>query len=84
MLRFGLNDRPPRPPPGPPPTIGYLRAQGVTGFRVSCNEVNCGHGADLTLGLADDTPFPSIVNWRRWKCSHCGLRKVNVMPRWPS
>ena len=69
-----------------PPTIGFLRAQGVTRFRVSCSEVNCGHGADLmldTLGLSDDTPFPSIARWRRWKCSHCGSRKVNVMPRWP-
>ena len=67
-----------RPSPAPPPTLGMLRAQGVTRFRVSCTEVNCGHGADLmldTLGLSDDTPFPSIARWRRWKCSHCGSAK---------
>ena len=43
-----------------PPTIGYLHAQGVTRFRVSCNEINCGHDADLThdtLGLSDNTSF---------------------------
>ena len=53
-----MNDRPPCPPPSPSPTIGDLRAQGVTRFRVSCNEVNCHHGTDLTfdaLGLSNDT-----------------------------
>ena len=50
-----------RPPPGPPPTIGYLLVQGITHFRVSCNGSNCHHGADMkldALGLPDDTPFP--------------------------
>ena len=75
-----------RPPLAPPPTIGDLRHQGVTRFRLSCNEVNCAHGADLaidTLDLPDDTPFPSIATQRRWKCEKCGSRKVSVMPRWP-
>ena len=67
----GVNEaRAKRPPPEPPPSIGDLRAQGVTRFRVSCNEVNCGHGADLILdmlGLPEDTPFPSVARWRRWK-----------------
>ena len=37
-----MNDaRAKRPPPGPPPTIGYLREQGVTRFRVSCSSINC-------------------------------------------
>ena len=76
-----------RLPPGPLPSIGYLRDQGVTSLRVSCNGSNCHHGAALTfdvLGLPDDTPFPSIAT-RRWcTCERYGSRKVNVMPRWPA
>ena len=56
--------RPSRPPPGPPPTIGYLRAQCVTRFRVSCTSNNCMHGSDMTfdaLGMPDDVLFPSIA-----------------------
>ena len=75
-----------RPPPGPPPSIGYLRAQGVTHLRVSCSGPNCHHGSDLTfdaLCRPDDTPFPSIATRRRWKWQRCGSRKASVMPRWP-
>ena len=75
-----------RPPPGPPPSIGYLRDQGVRWFRVFCHAPNCQHGVDLkldALGLPDETPFPSIATRRQWVCAKCGSRKVGVMPRWP-
>lgn len=83
-----MNDaRAKRPPPGPPPTIGMLRDQGVRSIHVSCTAPNCLHGANLqldTLGLPDDTSFLAVATRRRWKCIKCGCRKVHVMPRWPA
>ena len=84
----GLNvtDRPNRPSAEAPPTIGYLRGQGVTKAYVSCNSPTCHRGSVLTfdaINLPDDTPFPEIAIRRRWVCAKCGCRKVSVMPRWP-
>ena len=81
-----MTDKPHCPPPLPPPTIGYLRAQGITRVHVSYNGVNCHHGVVLTLdalSLPDDTPLSSIATRLRWKCQRCGSRKVRVMPSWP-
>ena len=82
-----MNDaRANRPPPGPPPTIGYLRRQGVTKVYVSCASTNCQRGSTLTfdaIGLPDDTPFPSIATRKRWVYRRCGSRKASVMPSWP-
>ena len=81
-----MTDRPKRPPPGPPPSIGYLRGQGVTSVYVSCGNSVCQRGSTLTfdaIGLPDDTPFPSIATRKRWVCRRCGSTGASVMPSWP-
>ena len=68
-----------------PPTIAQLKAQGVTGFGVTCNSRPCFHSAYLTFdvaGVADGEEFPSITARRRFVCSACGGRSVRVMPDW--
>ncbi len=68
-----------------PPTIGYLKEQGVVSARVFCASIFCGHmvvvGFD-DIGLPDDTPFPAIQNRRQWTCQRCRGREVSVMPHW--
>ena len=68
-----------------PPTIGFLKGQGVTATRVFCASIYCGRMAVMAfddLGLPDETPFPSIKNRRRWSCERCGNHEVSVMPSW--
>jgi len=68
-----------------PPTIAYLRGQGVTGFRVACVGGHCRRSAVVTfeaMGLGPDTPFPAIERSGRLVCSACGGRRVAVMPDW--
>ncbi len=75
-----------RPPPEPPPTIGYLREHGIVGFLLLCSGPNCQRSANLRfdqLGLPDNTPFIEVATRRRWICMRCGSRKANVMPAWP-
>lgn len=67
--------------PDKPPTIGMLKAQGVTGARLWC--VECGHHAVMTwkaMRAKDDEPFPTVG--RSLKCSACGGRQVHRMPDW--
>ena len=70
-----------------PPTIGFLRAQGVHGFRVACAGGNCVRSAIVgfeAAGLPDDLPFPAIGRGERLVCSACGGRTVHLMPDWPN
>lgn len=69
-----------------PPTIGYLRRQGVTGFRVSCTSDVCRRSTVVafdTAGLSDDLAFPMIERGGRLVCSACGSKRASVMPDWP-
>lgn len=69
----------------PPPTIAYLRGQGVIGVRVSCRAVTCGRAVTVPfdkMDLPDDTPFPQIARLRKWVCQKCKGRQVSVMPDW--
>ncbi len=69
----------------PPPTIAYLRGQGVTGARVTCRNAACGRSVTVPfdkMGLPDDTPFPQIARLRKWVCQKCKGRQVSVMPEW--
>jgi hypothetical protein len=34
------------------------------------------------LALDDDVEFPSIARRRRFICTQCGAKTVNVMPDW--
>ena len=69
----------------PPPTIAYLRTQGVVGARVSCRNADCGRAVTVPfdkIGLPEDTPFPQIARLRKWVCQQCKGRQVSVMPDW--
>jgi hypothetical protein len=66
-------------PKSSPPTLADLKAQGVTGVRVSCVGHNFGHYAVVSFELirvADGTPFPAL----RFKCSRCGNRDIQAQP----
>ncbi|MDP2801865.1 MAG: hypothetical protein Q8O26_08285 [Phreatobacter sp.] len=85
-LRHGARvirtNEPAKPPPATPPTIGQLRALGVTGVRLWC--VGCGRHAVLTweaLKARDEEPFPTAGH--RPACTACGGRQVQRMPDWP-
>ena len=67
----------------PPPTIASLKAQGVNAFRVTCTKPTCLHSSFVSFaaaGVEDQTPFPSIMQRRRFVCSRCGSREVSIMP----
>ena len=69
----------------PPPTIAYLRGQGVMGARVSCRNTDCSRTVTVPfdkMGLPEDTPFPQIARLRKWICAKCGGRQISVMPDW--
>jgi hypothetical protein len=66
-----------------PPTIGNLRAQGLTGAKITCT--GCRRTADLTwekIGLPDETPFPQIKAMKRFTCSVCKSRTCHMSPDW--
>lgn len=68
-----------------PPTIAHLKGRGLEGLFVTCANAACQHSVPFTfaaLDLADDVQFPSIVQRRRFVCTQCGARHVNVMPDW--
>ena len=72
--------------PIPPPTIGYLRRQGVNGFRVSCLSEVCRRSTVVSFdaaGLSEDLPFPQIERGGQLVCSVCGSKRATVMPDWP-
>ena len=69
----------------PPPTVAHLKSIGVSAFNVTCAHAYCLHSASFTFdaaGVEDRTPFPSIVERRRFVCTRCGGRMVSVMPDW--
>ncbi len=68
-----------------PPTIAHLKGHGPAGVFVVCANAACMHATAFNfgaLGLADDVPFPSIASCRRFLCTQCGGRAVNVSPDW--
>lgn len=83
-IPHGIHPKPPRSPRARtvPPSIAFLRLQGVTGVRVFCSSFTCGHYAVLPfdkLGKPERTLFPAL----KFKCSKCGRRDVSTMPDWP-
>jgi hypothetical protein len=68
-----------------PPTIAHLKTHGLEGLFVTCANAACQQSTPFTfaaLGLEDDLPFPSIARRRRFVCSRCGSKAVNIMPNW--
>ena len=60
----------PKPSPVAPPTIGFLKSQGVTATRVFCASIYCGRMVVVAfndLGLPDDTLFQLTRSRRRWR-----------------
>jgi len=39
-------------------------------------------GQPIDADLADDVPFTSIARHRRFVCTRCGGRAVNILPDW--
>jgi hypothetical protein len=71
--------------PASPPSIGYLKSMGVTAFLATCAHAHCLQSGLVSFdaaGVNDRAPFPSIVNRRRFVCTRCGGRAVNIMPDW--
>jgi hypothetical protein len=68
-----------------PPTIARLKSMGASAFRVTCAQASCLHSAFVAFaeaGVEDRAPFPSIAERRRFVCTGCGGRAVNIMPDW--
>ena len=58
---------------------------GVVRFSVTCSQYTCRHTGQVTfeaVGLDDSTLFPDITELRRFVCTVCGSRNVNIMPDW--
>ena len=71
---------------GPQPTIGDYRRKGMRRLSVHCIELGlCGHVATFTfevLKLPDDMTFLDVPKHRRFLCSRCGGRRVEISPDW--
>ena len=70
---------------GPPPTIGYFRELGMARLSVTCANLQCRHSAKLAfddLKMEDDVTFIDIPQSRRFLCTLCGGRRVEVFPDW--
>lgn len=68
-----------------PPTIGDLKAIGLTGALIWCVNSDCGRSATVSwekIGLPDATPFPSVVKRKRFVCAGCGSTKASAIPDW--
>lgn len=74
-------------PGSPLPNIAHFRAHGITSLRVHCAaDLVCSHSKVMTfdeLRLADDAVLISVPRVRRFVCTRCGNRKVQVRPEWP-
>jgi hypothetical protein len=67
------------------PTIAHLKTHGLEGFFVTCANAACLHSKPFTfnaLAITDEEVFPTIAHRRRFICSRCSGRVVNVMPDW--
>ena len=68
-----------------PPTVAHLKSMGVSAFNVTCARASCLHSAVVTFdaaGVEDRAPFPSIAERRRFVCTRCGGRAVDIVPDW--
>jgi hypothetical protein len=66
-----------------PRTIADLQSQGVAGAWVTYCDPVClrsRHISFAAIGLAPGTPLPAIASARRFVCSACGAKRVEVSP----
>jgi hypothetical protein len=62
-------------------TIAAARAEGITRFRVWCEDIRCFHNEVMEwdrLGLPEDTDTWRITRLRNFVCVRCGNRKVSI------
>jgi hypothetical protein len=75
-------------PGSPLPNVAHDRAHGITSLIVYCAAgIVCPHSKQFSfdeLQLADDMIMIHIPRYRRFVCSKCGSRKVQVRSVWPS
>jgi hypothetical protein len=75
------------PPGAPLPNVAQVRALGVRSVRVFCAaDLVCAHSKEMTfdeLRLANDDVIIRVARQRRFVCTCCGSRKVQVRPEWP-
>jgi hypothetical protein len=68
-------------PPGPPMTLGNMRALGVRNLIAYCHNDACRQQA-----VIDVSGYPDVIEvpefGKRAKCSKCGGRRVDVRPNW--
>ncbi len=72
----------PKRDPGPPPTIGHVKDQGIMSFHIHCRTPKCSQRKLFTfdeLGLPDDMVFVHIPHNRRFRCGACGSTDVEVV-----
>ncbi len=72
-------------PTEPPPTIAAPKTISLTGIHVTCPRANCRRSKPMTweqLALPDDLLFPRVVEKKRFACSACNGKAVNITPDW--
>jgi hypothetical protein len=73
----------PKQPPGPPMTLGNMRALGVKRLVASCLNPSCRHDGLIDVSkFADDAEVPSFAS--KVVCAKCGARgrHIDVRPNW--
>jgi hypothetical protein len=66
-------------------TIADMRRIGVSAFIIECAALYCYHQARIefdALRLPDELSSLDVTKHRRFVCTKCGARAVNVMPGW--
>jgi hypothetical protein len=75
------------PPGSALPNVAHFREHGITSLGVHCAaDLVCSHSRVMTfdeLRLADDAVLINVPRVRRFVCTRCGRREVQVRPEWP-
>jgi hypothetical protein len=65
-------------------TIGKMRAHGIEGIEVICDNQFCQHAKRISfekLGLSDVSHF-AVVRQKQFVCTICGGHRHRIMPDW--
>jgi hypothetical protein len=72
----------------PMPNVAQVRALGVRSVRVFCAaDLVCAHSKEMAfdeLYLTNDAVMVGVAQMRRFVCTRCGSRTVQVRPEWPA
>jgi hypothetical protein len=73
-------------PGSPLPNVAHDRGHGITSIRIYCEGLYCAHWGIFSfdeLRVPDELPVIHIPRMRRFVCTKCGSRKVQVRSEWP-